>query len=183
MFASAIVRAFRPTTLQVLCAVGFLHGISLFIYTIRQRRRPALTNTFANKQPLNRDSIADQTARSSSVHVIRLSPRTDAVNVSTMTQQQKIAAALIKAGSIKSESFTTGSSNSSWYDSELHDSESKSPVQVAIATPSTVAGEGNGRIPPHLGALTPLGWKIYLMFTMSAVLTFLSLYFFLESLR
>lgn len=174
MFASAIVHAFHPTTLQVLCAVGFLHGISLFIYTIRQRRlRPTLADT--DKQPnVNRDSIATPSPRPSSVHVIRLSPITDAVNVSTMTQQQKIAAALIKAGP---------SNSSSWYDSELHDSESKSPVQVAIATPSTVADEGNGRIPPHLGALTPPGWKIYLMFTMSAVLTFLSLYFFLESLR
>ena len=177
MFVPAIVRAFRPTTLQVLCAVGFLHGISLFIYTIRQRRRPALTDTFSDNQPLKRDSIAEhrQTPRPrpSSVQVIRLTKRTDALNVSAMTQQQKIAAALLKAGS----------SNSSWYESEINGSPSKSPVQVAIATPTTADDEGTAHIHPQRDPLTQPGWKIYLMFSISSALTILSLYFFLESLR
>jgi hypothetical protein len=175
VFVPAIVRAFRPTPLQILCAVGFFHGISLFVYTIRQRRgRPALSHTFTDKEPLSRDSISTPGSppHPSPVQAIPLSPSTDPVNVSAMTQQQKIAAALIKAGS----------SNSSWYDSELNCSQSKSPVQVAIATPTT-ADEGTARIHPQRDAPTPPGWKINLMFSVSAVLTILSLYFLLESLR
>lgn len=92
-----------------------------------------------------------------------------------MTQQQKIAAALLKAGS---------SNSCSWYDSNLTDSESESSVQVITASPATPADdESNDGTNPHRGAPAQPGWKITLMFSVSTTLTILSLFFFLKSLR
>lgn len=178
MAVPAIVRALRPTTLQVLCAVGFFHGISMFVYTIRQRCRLVRTYTPVTQQSnQDRHLIAKQSARPriNSIQVIRLSPRTDALKFSNMTQQQKIAAALLKAGS---------SNSPSWYDIDRCDSESGSSMQVITAAPPTsTLDDGNDLTPPDRDTPALPVWKINVMFSVSVALTILSLCFFLRSLR
>ena len=178
MVLPAILHAFHPTTLQVLCAVGFFHGISLFVYTIRQRRRLAHAAILVAKRPnLKRDLIPNHSTRlrARSVQVIRLSPESGAEKLSNMTQQQKIAAALLKAGSAHSPS---------WYDPDSDTCGSGSPAQVITAPPPTSADEeANDRPCPHRDASAQPRWKINLMFSVSAVLTTLSLYVLLKSLR
>jgi hypothetical protein len=174
-----VLRAFRPTTLQIFCAVGFFYGVTMLVHTIRQRRsrlkRPE--SRIAKAPNLSRELVIQQNRQptASSGEVIRLSPGSRTLNASNMTQQQKIAAALLKAGSANSPS---------WYDSDPSDPESRLPVRVISAHPPPSSDrEGIAREYTLQDANTEPAWKTYLTLAITAALTLLSLYFFIKSLR
>ena len=122
MTIPAIILVARlSAALPLLCVIGIGTGIVMFLYG----RRPT-------RKPLQSEQKVTSPARSSispvsTVQVIRLSPEPDSLKSSEMSQQQKIAAALLKAGL---------STSTSWSHSEsLHTADTASNVQV-MADPS-----------------------------------------------
>lgn len=172
-----VLRAFRPTTLQMFCTIGFFYGVIMLVHTIRKRRTRQRPNSRIAKEPnLIRQLVIQPNKQptASSAEVIHLSPGPRTLNASNMTQQQKIAAALLKAGS---------SSAPSWYDNEPPDPENSLPIRVITASQiSSSDREAAGRESTQQGATTQPSWKMNLTLGISAALTLLSLYFFIKSL-
>lgn len=172
-----VLRAFRPTTLQMFCAIGFFYGVIMLVHTIRQRRIRQRPNSRIAKEPnLIRELVIQPNKQpaASSAEVIHLSPGPRTLNASNMTQQQKIAAALLKAGS---------SSSPSWYDNEPPDPDNSLPIRVITASQiSSSDREGAGLESTQQGATMQPSWKMNLTLGISAALTLLSLYFFIKSL-
>jgi len=91
-----------PTGPQLLCTTGFGAGIAVFFYGLRLRRNLSSAADYESKTTSNNgNSIAEPVTAISlppMQEIIRLSPDQLPLKSSEMTQQQKIAAALARAG-------------------------------------------------------------------------------------
>jgi|SRR5271166_96970 len=95
-----LLRAPAPTGPQLLCAIGFGAGVAIFFYGLRLRRAlSTIPNSDSNATNSDHIALAAHPAPAvPSVQIIRLSPDAAPMKSSEMTQQQKIAAALARAG-------------------------------------------------------------------------------------
>jgi hypothetical protein len=121
---SLIVPALSPAVLQIICLVGFCVGVFLFVSGLRSRRGQIDSSALSDRELRvpNRRSRPEWTS-TRSVEIIRLPQNSSPANSTGMTQQQKIAAALQKAGV---------SSSAGWKNPEYDDGGSPS-VQVSAA--------------------------------------------------
>ena len=127
-----ILGVFHPAAQRVLCVIGFFSGMVLLAYGLRLRlsllNLPGSSGSKATN--LNHGSLVrpDSPRAIDNVQVIRLSSELGPLKSVEMTQQQKIAAALKKAGA----------SPASWDKTEASEAYGTSSVQVATAPPATV---------------------------------------------
>lgn len=100
--------------LLIVCGIGFGTGVYLFLHGFRLRRRlsfatPALKipGNFSDGSSLAEQAIA-RASHTSPAQVIHLSTDASPTKAADMTQQQKIAAALMKAGVTNPATWVTG---------------------------------------------------------------------------
>jgi len=150
----------------------------MFLYGLRPKSN-AIHPTFLpeSKPPVPRRDRLQPPAPSpvSNVHTIRLSPETGTVKSADMTQQQKIAAALLKAGI---------SSSASWPNAEGPGPADAKPKVRVITAPSESSVEADGNVAPSLAlekSQTGVPTLKKLMLWAGPALALLSLYLLLRS--
>ncbi len=169
MIISVIFRTFGPTTLQALGAVGFCSGVGIFTYGYRQHQVLIKVRALPDSKPanLNLESPGQPNARASGNPVlIRLSPELSLVKSADMTQQQKIAAALHRAGT---------SNTTAWSEIEPDDSGEAKPI-AQIAT----AGHSSSTVAPPKPTIERT-WASVFMIWAGPLLSLLSLYLILHT--
>jgi hypothetical protein len=170
--SSFIVPALGPLVLQILCLIGFGAGVVLFVSGLRRRHGQIESPVLSDRElPVqNRQSQPEpRTSRSTTpVEVIRLPQDSSPAKSTGMTQQQKIAAALQKAGIPNSVG---------WENPEVEE-DGASSIQVAAAVTAhaedvTPKDGSNPKVANSHG-------RNILMISAGAALALLSLYLFLR---
>lgn len=111
----------HPAAFETLCGIGIAAGLFMFLFGVRPR--PIVLP--APKPDVVGAVQFGSRPTPAAVQIIRLSPETGALKTADMTQQQKIAAALQRAGI---------SNSAAWTNIHASDDESGS-VQVLTAPP------------------------------------------------
>ncbi len=136
-----------PAQLRLLCALGCACGLVVFLFGLRRKPSPQTKATatsdetsHAESLPAPEDSDHLSQPADSMPQVIRLSLPAISVRSTDMTQQQKVAAALIRAGAANS---------AGWNDSSL----SVDPPPPKRGSSTTVLAEVPR--PPAAHSITP----------------------------
>jgi hypothetical protein len=152
--------------LQALCALGFGAGLLMFLAGLRPiRKRSTSVALDLTPVPKYRDSGVQPHARSGSpVHVIQLTPEVGALKSADMSQQQKIAAALSRAGI----------SNAAWADADPP-ADDNATAQVTTTSKNTEPAANAPYDPARKTAPARTAWRKFLLWAGPAI-AFLSLY-------
>jgi hypothetical protein len=164
----------HPSALQVLCAIGIATGLVMFLYGLRpSHKRSSTAPLNPRPAPVNRVSRVQpgEPRPVKSVQVIRLTPEVRNPKISDMTQQQKIAAALSRAGI----------SSVPWKTSEADPAAGHSNIQVITAPQeNTMPGPNTSRNTDRESAPAMMpSWKRFLLCA-GPTLALLSLYLMLR---
>jgi len=159
-------------------AIGFCVGVVMFLYGLRRKSNATYPTFLPESKPAvpRRDRLQPSPPSPvSNVQIVRLSPETGTVKSADMTQQQKIAAALLKAGI---------SNSPSWPNAEGPDpADDRSKVQV-ITAPSASSVEADSNVAHSLAPekyRTGIPTLKKLMLWAGPALALLSLYLLLRS--
>lgn len=181
---SALVAGARFSTLPVLCGIGLCLGVLLIFWGFRMASQPtdlcdcAEPDAHPQSLPLHESSPQRPRDSATTVQVIRLSPDSAPTNSSQMTQQQKIAAALTRAGISNSAAWANAQS------SELADTRSDVQVMTAPVDTSGAVANASGALDQKMEHRSHTqAWKRALLIAGGCVVALLSLYCFLSGGR
>jgi hypothetical protein len=189
LIASALIhRSSNPGALLILCANGLVAGIALFAQGFRllQRRRLILDARFSK---IRNAAIDQRIALQSNprLQVVRLSPEPAPTKAQDMSQQQKIAAAMLRAGIANPAAWATeGFTEPANLLTKGLTGEAAGDANVFDSNPPVVLEKdaNNQRFilswRSQEQVARSLGWKCALMIGAGAALALLSLYFLLR---
>ncbi|PYX50634.1 MAG: hypothetical protein DMG79_05350 [Acidobacteria bacterium] len=192
ILVTQIHRASEQNALLFLCAIGFGAGVTLFFYGFRllQRRRLIVD------VPLSIGPRSQSLPVQSEAHheIVMLSSEPAALKSSEMSQQQKIAAALFRAGIPSPATWATAGATSPGGTQVLTDADAPNDKADSAAThpedfdphPRVVLVKGASNKTLPVSCLTKqevarsLDWKCFLIMWGGAILALSSVYFFIR---